>query len=103
VKLVTETGVVPQSVEVGELNGYAVELIAPIYPEIAKKANIQGQVTVQIMLGREGNVISVKAVSGHMFLRPSCENAAYKSKFKPVYSNNETVRATGFLSYNFVR
>lgn len=93
----------PQSVEVGELNALAVKLVAPIYPDIAKKLNAQGKVVVQIMLDKEGNVMSAKAISGQQLLRSTCEEAAFRSKFKPARFGNQTIKATGFISYNFTK
>ncbi|MDQ6787441.1 MAG: TonB family protein [Acidobacteriota bacterium] len=96
-----ETPVVPQSVELGQLNSYAVKLVTPIYPEIAQKMNVEGTVIVLISLDEEGKVVSAKATSGQKILRAACEEAAQKSKFKPALVNNQPVKATGFVTYNF--
>jgi TonB family protein len=100
---ISDSSAVPQTVELGELNGFAVNLVTPVYPETAKKMNAQGKVTVQITLDKEGNVVLSKAVSGHTLLRSSGEEAARKSKFKPARVGNQAVKATGFIVYNFVR
>lgn len=95
--------IVPPIVELGELNQFAVKLVTPFYPDTAQKFNTQGKVLVQITLDRAGNVISAKAVTGHMLLRKACEDAAFKSKFKFAHANPQTMKATGFINYNFVR
>lgn len=100
---VSEPPVALQTVELGELNGFAVDLVVPAYPEIAKRMNTQGKVTVQIILDKEGKVISAKAVTGHTLLRSTGEEAARKSKFKPARVGNQAVKATGFIVYNFVK
>ncbi|CAA9413334.1 MAG: hypothetical protein AVDCRST_MAG74-2775 [uncultured Pyrinomonadaceae bacterium] len=99
---ITETSAAPKSVDLGQLNSLALKLAMPVYPEIAQKLNAQGKVTVQIMLDEEGKVISAKATSGSTLLRSPSEDAARKSKFKPTMVGNQAVKATGFITYNFV-
>lgn len=93
---------IPESVELGQLNGLALDLVKPVYPEIARKSNVQGTVTVQIKLDEKGKVISAKAVNGHQFLRQSAETAADRTKFAPTLVRGTPVKATGFITYNFV-
>lgn len=92
----------PQNVTVGELNSRAIRLIKPSYPSAAIKMLKQGRVTVQISIDENGNVTFAKANSGDRLLHFSAENAARKSKFTPVTFDNQTVRATGFIIYNFI-
>ncbi|MDQ3710689.1 MAG: TonB family protein [Acidobacteriota bacterium] len=91
-----------QIVTVGSLSGYAISLITPLYPQDAMKIGLQGKITVQITIDENGNVISAKADSGSGILRFSAETAASKSKFKPIIVNNQIVKATGFIVYNFI-
>jgi TonB family protein len=97
-----EPPVVPKSVDLGQLNGFALKLMMPVYPELAQKLNAHGKVTVQITLDEEGKVISAKATNGSSLLRAASEDAARKSKFKPTLVGNQAVKATGFITYNFV-
>jgi len=90
------------SVTVGALNRYAISLVIPIYPLDAIKMLVQGKITVQITFDENGDVISAKTDSGNELLRLSAESAARKSKFKPIIVNNQTVKVTGFLVYNFI-
>ena len=99
---ITETLAAPKSVDLGQLNSLAIKLAVPVYPEIAQKLNAQGKVTVQITLDEEGKVISAKASNGSSLLRSASEDAARKSKFKPTLVGNRAVKATGFITYNFV-
>lgn len=97
----TEISQASSPVNVGALNNLAVRLATPVYPPFAQKMNIHGQVTVQIMLDAEGNVLSAKAADGPPMLRMPSEEAARKSKFKPALVENQPVKATGFIIYNF--
>lgn len=93
---------VPDMVELGQMNDVAVKLATPSYPDMAKKMNAKGKVTVLITLDEEGKVISAKATSGHSLLRSASEDAARNSKFKPALAGNRPVKATGYITYNFV-
>ncbi|HLM02147.1 MAG TPA: energy transducer TonB, partial [Pyrinomonadaceae bacterium] len=92
----------PQNVNVGMLNSRAVSLPKPAYPPTARQMNASGQVRVQVTIDEEGNVLSAKALNGHMLLRNPAEAAARQSRFNPVKVGNQPVRATGVILYNFI-
>ncbi len=92
-----------QNAKVGELNSRAVKLQTPMYPQDAKRLGIQGKVLVQIAIDEQGNVTSAKSTSGNALLRGSAEDAARKSKFKPVLVSNQPIKATGFIVYNYLK
>jgi len=86
----------------GVLNGKALSLPNPEYPEIARAAQASGSVTVQITIDEQGNIISARAVSGHPLLQGAAVNAARNAKFTPTYLQGQPVIVTGQLVYNFV-
>jgi TonB family protein len=57
--------------------------VAPIYPEVAKRMRIAGTVKVEATVDAEGNVTSVKALSGNSLLTFAAEDAVRKWKFEP--------------------
>jgi TonB family protein len=85
----------------GVLNGRAIRLTTPSYPPMARQMRADGQVTVQVSVDENGNVVSAKAVSGHPLLRQSAENAARQSKIAPMRVDNRNVSTFGVLVYNF--
>ena len=89
-------------VNAGPLNGRAISLATPTYPPAARAMRASGPVTVQVMIDESGNVLSAHAVSGNPLLRDSAEAAARRSRFTPVRLSGQPVKATGFVSYNFV-
>lgn len=99
---VIKSPVPPKTLELGLLNSFALKLAMPMYPEIARKLNAEGKVTVQITIDEEGKVISAKATSGPALLRSPSEDAARKSKFRPTLVGDQPVKAAGFIIYNFV-
>lgn len=90
-----------RTIQGGALNGKAVSLPPPEYPEIAKRAHASGSVTVEITIDETGNVISAHAVSGHPLLQAAAVSAARDAKFAPTRLEGEPVRVNGVIVYNF--
>jgi len=86
----------------GVLNGKAVRLVQPQYPPIARSAHASGQVSVQITIDENGNVISAHAVSGHPLLQAAAVGAARASKFTPTKLSGQPVKVSCVIIYNFV-
>jgi TonB family protein len=85
----------------GVLNGKALELPAPDYPAAARAVKAQGTVTVQVIIGENGDVISAAAVSGHPLLRAAAAKAAREAKFEPTFMSGQPVKVSGVLTYHF--
>jgi TonB family protein len=86
----------------GVLNGRARKKPQPDYPPIARAARAQGTVTVQIVVGENGDVISAVAVSGHPLLQEEAVRAARAAKFTPTTLCGKPVKVSGVVTYNFV-
>jgi len=85
----------------GVLNGKAVSLPLPGFPPAARAVRASGAVTVQVVIGESGDVISVLAVSGHPLLRAAAVEAARGAKFPPTLLSGEPVKVSGVVVYNF--
>ena len=85
----------------GVIKGNAIFLPKPIYPNIVRQIRLQGDVTVQILIDENGNVISAKAVSGHPMLVPETLKAARQARFKPTTLSGQPVKVSGLITYNF--
>jgi len=57
--------------------------VPPVYPEIAKRMRISGEVRIQATVNSDGTVKTVKAVSGNHMLGEAAEDAVKKWKFEP--------------------
>jgi len=86
----------------GLLNGKAVVLPKPAYPEAAKAVKAGGTVSVQVLIDEGGNVISAEAISGHPLLRAAAVEAARGAQFAPTVMNGSVVKVSGIVTYNFV-
>lgn len=91
----------PAMVAVGDLNSLVVELETPRYTEMERRMNVQGRITVNVILDSAGKVVKVDTESGPSSLRKSAEEAVRRSKFKPATVNGQPVGASGYLVFNF--
>ena len=65
--------------------------IEPRYPEFAREAQIQGTVTLHVLVGRSGRVTNVKVLQGVTGLNEAAVEAVKQWVFKPALSNNKPV------------
>ncbi len=65
--------------------------VEPAYPEFAREAQIQGKVTLHVLVGKDGRVKSVKVIKGVTGLNDAAVDAIKKWVFKPALSNNKPV------------
>lgn len=86
----------------GILNGKAISLGRPAYPEEARQARASGKVVVHVVIDEAGNVIRACPVEGLPVLWKESENAAYRTKFTPTLLSGMPVKVGGILIYNFV-
>jgi len=95
-------GLPSKAISGGVLNGKAISLPLPEYPEIAKAAKASGTTMVQVTIDEDGNVISAESVSGHPLLRAAAVSAAKQAKFSPTKLSGQAVKVTGVVTYTFV-
>jgi protein TonB len=85
----------------GILNGRALGLPPPAYPDAAKRARASGLVEVEVVIDVNGKVISAKAVRGPALLMQAAEMAARLARFTPTLLSGQPVRVVGLINYNF--
>ncbi len=64
----------------------------PVYPEIARQAGMEGNVYVQMVVGTDGKVESVRVLSGPPVFHEAAKAAAMKMVFTPARQNDRPVR-----------
>ena len=57
--------------------------VAPVYPEIAKRMRISGEVQIEVTVDATGKVTATKPVSGNHMLSDAAAEAVKKWKFEP--------------------
>ena len=85
----------------GVLNGTAVSLPPPAYPEAAKRTRTSGTVTVEVVLDETGKVVSATATGGPSILRDAAVQAALKARFSPTKLSGQPVKVSGVINYKF--
>ncbi len=86
--------------KVGVVNGMADYLPAPEYPQEAANFCAGGNVEVEVLIGKYGNVLQAKALSGDKSLIAASMVAAKKARFENRI-DAPPVRRRGILVYNF--
>jgi TonB family protein len=89
-------------VSAGVINGKAITLVTPPYPEQARAGRQSGKVTVRVVIDESGRVVRACAVEGPNLLMKASESAAYRSKFTPTTLEGMPVKVNGVIIYNFV-
>ena len=84
------------------LNGYAINLVKPEYPQELKERRLSGAVQVQVIIDEAGKLISAIAVAGNQELRKYAVEAAEKSTFKRFVRCGNSVKLTSVIVYNFI-
>jgi len=85
----------------GVLNGTALTLPPPMYPEAAKRMRVQGVVSVDVILDETGKVVAANASSGPQILREAAVQAALRAKFSPTKLSGQPVKVSGVINYKF--
>lgn len=85
----------------GVLNGTAIQLPPPVYPEAAKRMRSSGTVVVEVILDESGKVVSANATSGPTILRDAAVQAALKARFSPTKLSGQPVKVSGVINYKF--
>ena len=81
--------------------GQLVNRVEPIYPPICKISGIQGQVKLHAIIGRDGRIQSLSAVSGHPLLVRAALDAVEQWRYRPYVLNGEAVEVETFITVNF--
>jgi len=81
----------------------AVDLPMPVYPELARLAGIEGNVTTKALVDTSGMVIAVEVLkaSGNSALDAAAVEAAKQCRFTPALQRDQKVRVWVAIPYSF--
>ena len=74
----------------------------PIYPKLAKKVLLEGDVVVRYTIDEKGVPIGVQIISGHELFREETLRAAKLWLFEPVKYEGKPVQATFELVFRYM-
>ena len=66
--------------------------VPPVYPSEARAAGIEGQVVLNIVIGKDGAVSSVQTMQGNPALVQAAMDAVRQWKYKPTLLNGQPVQ-----------
>jgi protein TonB len=76
--------------------------VEPSYPELAKKARIQGIVLLQVTVDESGRVADIKIIRGHPLLNEGALSAVRQWEYSPTLLNGEPVQVIATVTVNFI-
>jgi len=80
-----------------------VHRVEPVYPAEARKANLQGIIALDIVVGRDGSVVSMRALNGPEVLARAAMDALRWWKFEPYRVNGEAAVVATTVAVEFKR
>jgi protein TonB len=75
--------------------------VPPQYPMVALKRHVAGQVTLSLVVRKDGSVTDVKLLSGNPFFRDSAIDAVKKWRYSPATLDGDPVEATAQVVLKF--
>lgn len=81
--------------------GMLMHKVEPMYPTIARSARVSGTVRMQILVGKDGGVRSVRVVDGPRLLQSAAVDAVKSWRFRPYTISNQTVEMDTMVSIAF--
>jgi len=93
----------PRQIAVGSvLQGLQlITRVLPEYPAAAKQMGAQGIVEFSALIGKDGRVLDLTAVSGHPLLVQAAKDAVMQWVYKPTLLNGEPVEVKTTIDVNF--
>ncbi len=95
---------VPGAVAVGSavMEGRLIQKVPPEYPPTARIARIQGTVQINLLVGTDGKVENVQAISGPAMLTQAAMEAVRQWVYQPYLLNGQPVTVQTTATVNFV-
>jgi periplasmic protein TonB len=72
------------------------------YPELARRARVQGPVVLEVTIDENGNVSNVTLVKGHPLLNQAAIEAVSRWAYSPTILNGEPIPVRGTVTIDFV-
>jgi protein TonB len=88
---------VPSNIAMGLL----IQKKQPVYPVIAREAQLSGTIVLAATISKTGNVENLRVVSGPYMLRNSAVDAVRSWRFKPYELNNQPTSMETTISVHF--
>jgi protein TonB len=81
--------------------GLLIRKVTPVYPQTATITRTQGTVLLHAIIGRDGTIQQLQAISGHPLLIKAAMDAVIQWRYKPYKLNGEPVEVDTQITVNF--
>ncbi len=88
-------------VDGGVLKSYLVHQVQPEYPNVARRAKIEGTVRLQAVIARDGSVLQLEVLAGHPLLVNSALEAVRQWRYEPTLRGGEPVEVISTVDVAF--
>jgi protein TonB len=78
-----------------------VSRVTPVYPADAKRDRVQGKVTLEVTIDKEGHVVSVSPLEGPQVLVQSAVDAVSQWVYRPTLLNGQPVSVITTVDVNY--
>jgi TonB family protein len=85
----------------GVMGGRLVKKVAPVYPQEARAAYIQGTVILGADISKQGDIVKLELISGPIELAGSAVDAVRRWKYLPYLLNGEPVEVQTQIQVNY--
>jgi TonB family protein len=82
-------------------SGLLIKEVQPVYPPLARQANVRGMVVLDADISRDGAVEALRMVHGHPLLVPAAIDAVKQWRYKPFMLNGQPTPISTQISVNF--
>ncbi len=91
----------PVKVSSGVMQSQRVSSVPPVYPMDAKMIHLQGSVVMRALIGKDGKVEQLEAVSGPQILREAAMESVKQWRYKPFLLNGAPTEVETTVVVNF--
>ena len=84
-----------------EVEPVRISMAAPVYPDVARSADVEGTVIVRALVGKDGKVKKVLILDGHPMLNDAAVECARTALFKPALLQNKPVEVWVMMPIGF--
>jgi protein TonB len=78
-----------------------IKSVAPVYPDLAQKAGVTGQVVVKVLIDKKGNIEKAEILKSVPMLDEAALAAAWQLKFTPGKQRDRFVKVWMAVPFNF--
>jgi len=95
------TKIQPIRVSSGPQEAKLILQVKPAYPDLARRTRTQGVVVLEAKINRDGDIDSLRVVSGHQLLTQAALDAVKQWKYRPTMLNGEPVEVITTITVTF--